>query len=348
MMPLRVRPLQVLHQVRTTLRRHAMLTGGETVVVAVSGGPDSMALLHLLVRLRDELGVRLWVGHVDHRLHRASTAHAAFVRRMAAAWGVPVSVRRVDVEAYRRRHRVTLEEAARALRYRALAQVARRCGASIIATAHTADDQVETVLLWLLRGAGIDRLAGMPPVRPLGEVRVIRPLLDLWRHEVIGYLAAERIPYRADPTNRSRRPLRNRIRADLLPHLAGYNPGIKAVLRRLAVQAADDAALLDHLAREAAERALRRRGGCVTVDVRQFAALPPSLQRRVAYRALAEAGGNIRSLAFVHIERLRELAGDAPPGERADLPGVRAERTAREIVLAQTRAMPRGRIRMLE
>lgn len=323
-----------------------MLSGGETVVVAVSGGPDSMALLHLLLRLKEELNLRLRVAHVDHGLHRASAAHAAFVRRMAAARGVPVSVRRVDAAAYARRRRMTVEEAARALRYRALAHVARRIGASCIATAHTADDQAETVLLWLLRGAGSDGLAGMPPVRSLDGLRVIRPLIDVWRREVLDYLAAERVPYRTDPTNRQRRPLRNRIRQDLLPRLAGYNPGVKAVLRRLAAQVADDAALLEHLAGDAARTAVRRRDGRVALDARRFAALPPSLQRRIAHRALTDAGGNIRGLAFVHIERLRELAGRARPGELADLPGVRAERTANEIVL--TRARPRARRRMLE
>jgi tRNA(Ile)-lysidine synthase len=346
MNPSRVRPLHLLHRVRTVLRRHDMLSGGATVVVAVSGGPDSMALLHMLLRLKDEFRLRLRVAHVDHSLHRSSAAHAAFVRRMAAAWGVPVSVRTVDVAAYRRRHRMTVEEAARALRYRALAQVARRARASHIATAHTADDQAETVLLWLLRGAGSDGLAGMPPARPLDGLRVIRPLIEVWRREVLDYLAAERVLYRTDPTNRLRRPLRNRIRQDLLPRLAGYNPGVKAVLLRLAAQVADDAALLGHLAGHAGMTALRRQEGLVVIDARRFAALPPSLQRRIAHRALTEAGGNIRGLAFVHIERLRDLAGRGRPGERADLPGARAERTEHEIVL--TRAPTRGRRRMLD
>jgi tRNA(Ile)-lysidine synthase len=338
----RIPPLQILYRVRTTIRRHAMLSEGDVVLVAVSGGPDSMALLHVLRRLQEEWRLRLYVAHVHHGLHRAGDAHAEFVRRTARAWGLPVSVRRVDVAGMARRRRRTLEETARTLRYAALARVARRVGATRLAVAHTADDQAETVLLWLLRGAA-DGLAGMPPVRPLDGLTIIRPIIDLWRHEVLDYLAVERVPSRQDPTNRSRRPLRNRIRRDLLPHLAGYNPGIKAVLRRLADQAAADAALLDDLAETAARATLRAAGRTMTLDAARLRALPVSLQRRVARQAFAAAGGNIRALAFVHIERLRELAARGRQGERADLPGLRAEYRGRRVLLVGAHPRPRRR-----
>ncbi len=336
-MPATTQPHQVVQRVRQTLRREHMLSGGEAIVVATSGGPDSMALLHLLLRLRDEFRLRLRIVHVDHGLHRASRAHAAFVRQTARRWSVPVSVHRVNVRAYAKRHRLTLEEAARARRYAALASVARRTGATHIATGHTADDQAETVLLWLLRGASADGLGGIPVMRPHVGLRVIRPLLGVRREEIIAYLKAERVRWRVDPTNRSRVPLRNRIRQDLLPHLAGYNPGIKAVLQRLALQVADDAALLDHLADQAADATIRRDGGRsrVTIDIPRFRALPVALQRRVARRALRDAGGNIRDLAFVHIEWIRSMAAGGRLGERADLPGLRAHRTAGGIVVAR-------------
>ncbi|MBI3998867.1 MAG: tRNA lysidine(34) synthetase TilS [Armatimonadetes bacterium] len=333
----RTPPPQVIQRVRETIRRGLMLSGGETIVVATSGGPDSTALLHLLRRLEGELGLRLRAVYVDHGLHRASAEHGLFVRRTGRAWGIPVSVCRVNVRAHARRHRLTLEEAARALRYRALARVARRVGASHIAVGHTADDQVETVLLWLVRGAGADGLAGMPATRPHDGLRIIRPLLDLWREDLISYLTAEGVAWRTDPTNRSRGPLRNRIRQDLLPRLAGYNPGVKAVLRRLALQVADDAALLDRLADDAARETVRCSGSTVVIDAARFGALPVAVQRRVAYRALHQARGNNRGLAFVHIERIRSLACAGRPGERADLPGLRAERTAGEVEIACTR-----------
>ena len=329
------RPLQVLRQVRETLRRHQMLSGCETVVVATSGGPDSVALLHLLCRLRDEWSLRLHAVHVDHGLHRSSVAHARFVKRIARTWGVPVSVYRVNVRSHARGRRLSVEDAARELRYAALERAARRVGATHIAVAHTADDQVETVLLWLLRGAGSGGLAGMPASRPQGRLRVIRPLIDLWRQDVMAYLAAEGLPSKTDPTNRLRRPLRNRIRQDLLPRLAGYNPGVKAVLRRLALQVAGDAEVLDRLSTEAARGAARRSGARVIINAVRFCALPVAVQRRVAHQVLRAARGNIRGLAFVHIERIRSMAANERVGECADLPGLQATRTADGVAITR-------------
>jgi tRNA(Ile)-lysidine synthase len=211
--------------------------------------------------------------------------------------------------------------------------------------AHTADDQAETVLLRLLRGAG-DPLIGMPAMRAVDGLQVVRPLIDVWRAEVAAYLAVERVPFRQDPTNRLRGPLRNRVRQDLLPRLAGYNPGIKAVLRRAAEQAADDAGLLDRLARDAARAVVRRHQRQVHLAAARLCALPVSLQRRVAHAALVAAGGNIRALAFVHIERLREMAASGQAGDRADLPWLRAE--CRDGVIVLYRAPRRRRRRTLE
>jgi tRNA(Ile)-lysidine synthase len=326
------RALQTLATVRATIRRRRLLGRGDTVVVAVSGGPDSMVLLHLLRRLAGEWRLRLHVVHVDHGLHARSAAHAAFVRATARAWGVPCTVRRVAVLALARRRRLSREEAARVARYEALARVARRLRARRVAVAHTADDQAETVVLWLLRGANPDALAGMPASRPLDGAVVIRPLLDLSRREVLAYAAAERVPFRIDPTNRGRGPLRNRIRGDLLPRLEGYNPGVRAVLRRLAEAVADDAAYLNARAAAARRRVVRPVPGGLAIDAARFRRLAPSLQRRVAYRAAADAGGNIREIGFVHIERLRAMAAGRD-GDRADLPGLRVQRTAGDLVL---------------
>lgn len=328
-------PAQVLRRVRETIRDRGMLSGGERIVVATSGGPDSVAMLHLLCRLRDELRLRLSAVYVDHGLHRASGAHGRFVKRLARDWGVPAFVYRVAVRSYRRRRHLSLEDAARELRYAALVRAARRARATHIAVAHTADDQVETVLLWLLRGAGSDGLAGMPASRPHGRFRLIRPLIDLWRRDIEAYLAAERLPSKTDPTNRLRRPLRNRIRQDLLPQLAGYNPGVKAVLRRLALQAADDADLLERLSDAALQRTVRRSRARVMIDAARFCALPVALQRRVAHRALVAARGNIQGLAFVHVERIRRMAANSQVGERADLPGLRATRTAEGVAIGR-------------
>jgi tRNA(Ile)-lysidine synthase len=325
----------VVPKVRETVARERMLVGGETVVVATSGGPDSIALLHVLRRLQTQMKLRLHVAHINHGLQRSADAHARFVRSIARRWRLPVTVRRVDVRGTAARRRLTLEEAARFRRYATLAQVARRVGATHIATGHTADDQAETVLLWLVRGASADGLAGMPAARRHDGLMIIRPLLDVWRDDIIAYLAAEGLRWKTDPTNRGGRMLRNRIRKDLLPHLAGYNAGVKAALRRMAQQAADDAVLLDHLAADAEAEVVKRSKAGVTIEAAGFRALAPALQRRVAHRALQAAGGNIRDLAFVHIERIRLMAERHRPGERADLPGLRAHGTAAGVAIAR-------------
>jgi tRNA(Ile)-lysidine synthase len=332
-------PLRVLKAVKATIARFEMLRGGERVLVATSGGPDSVALLHVLRALGPSLRLSLSVIHVNHGLHRSSDAHARFVQRVGKQWGLTVDVVRVNVARYARTRRVSTEEAARILRYAAFARVARRRRASHVAVAHTADDQVETVLLWLLRGASMGGLAGMPPVRPHGACTIVRPLLDLWRDDVLAYLDGVRTPFRVDPTNRSRRPLRNRIRHELLPMLATYNPGIKRVLRRLTEQVSGDVEVLDRLVEPAKRRVVRRTRGRCSLDVVALRRLPLGLQRRVIRDAIVAAAGSERGIAFAHVERVREMAMNGRPGARADLPGMWARRDGRAVVLTRARGL---------
>ena len=156
-------------EVRRAIQRHKLIDPAETVVVGVSGGPDSLCLLHVLYQLAPDLSLRLHVAHLNHGLRGAEAdADAAFVQKMAAGWGLPVSIERVDVAALAQQAGMSLEEAARHARYSFLAGVARRVGARIIAVGHTADDQAETVLMHFLRGSGLAGLRGMQPASGLG------------------------------------------------------------------------------------------------------------------------------------------------------------------------------------
>lgn len=332
-----------LERAAATIAEHQMIRPGETVLVALSGGPDSTALLHVLVQLQPRLGCRLHACHVNHGLRGAEADEDARAARwLARSLGVPISVRRADVRGYARAHGLSLEAAARTLRYRLLEQAARRAGAARIATGHTADDQVETVLLNLLRGTGPAGLAGIPPIRG----KVIRPLLRVTRGEVEEYCAAHGLSYRVDRSNRDVRFTRNRIRLEVLPVLRRVQSQVDAALLRLAeiMRAEDD------FLRAEAERTLRhiavQRPGRISLAREAFAALHLPLQRRVMRAAIALVKGDELDLEMERIDAAVALAQSGRTGAVVELPGgLRVERTYGEIIIAapqRAAAVPRA------
>src|SRR5262250_3360433 len=260
------RRLALRAQIERTIRRHAMLAGGETVLVGVSGGADSVALLHLLSNLAEDWRLRLHVLHVDHQLRMESADDADFVRALGARLGVPVDVATVTVE-----RRSSLEAAARAARYAALEACAARVGAARIAVGHTADDQAETVLMRLVQGAGVRGLAGIPPVRGA----IIRPLIEVRRSALESELASAGLSWVDDASNRNPKFLRNRIRHELLPLLAdSYNPEVKAALARVASLARETVGALDRAAEVELDRLAVWADGAATVRLDALRALP--------------------------------------------------------------------------
>ena len=227
----------------------AQLTG-RRLVVAVSGGPDSLAMLYALHRLRDELGLALHVAHLDHRLRgQDSAADAEFVAQTCAKLGIDCTVEDLDVLAFRREHRMSLEEAAREVRYRFLANVAEQVGADAVALGHTSDDQVETVLMNVIRGSGLRGLRGMMPTSNRhiegSDATLFRPLLNLSKQDTIAYCEALHLTPRADESNRSTEMTRNRVRLELLPLLRDMNPAFGDAALRLSRNAVDALAVVD-------------------------------------------------------------------------------------------------------
>lgn len=307
--------------VRETIRRYRMLAGGERVVVAVSGGPDSATLLSVLAALRDDLPLELHVAHLNHALRPEASLDAEAAARMAKVHGCPYHEATEDVRAAAARDRRSLEDAARRARYDFLAGVARRIQAPVIATGHTLDDQAETVLMRLLRGSGPRGVAGIPPARSLDGLRVIRPLIDTPRAEVMKYVARHGLEAREDPTNRDLAILRNRVRLVLLPILEGYNPDVRRALARLAEVLRDEAEALDALSAPEIDAVLHGTNASVRILPEAFAGLPVALQRRALREAIRRVRGNDAQIAFVHIEeaRLGVLAGR--PGGVWEAPG---------------------------
>lgn len=299
---------------------------GSLLLVGVSGGGDSVCLLHCLAGLRKRLSFDLHAAHLDHQLRgEASAADAAYVAALCDRMEVPLTVEQADVKGYRRRMRVSLEEAGRDVRYAFFAALAAAVGARAVAVGHTADDQVETVLMHIVRGSGLTGLRGMTPsshweARGGPRLKLIRPLLGTWRRETSAYCQAEALDPRDDPSNRSPRFLRNRIRHELLPLLRQLNPGIDRGMLRLAENAGHVAERLDDETERVWKRVARLSSGIVELQARLLAALPPSLQRLVMRRALLELRGNLRGIAEVHTKDMLRLTG-GPVGKTLHLPG---------------------------
>ena len=217
--------------VEDTISRNHMLDKGDRVLVALSGGPDSVCLLQVLEELRPKFSLNLYVAHFNHKLRPEAVEDEEFAEKTAARKGLGFISSSADVRSYAAEEKLSIEDAARRLRYEFLLRSAKTIGAEKVAVGHNADDQAETILMRLIRGSGPHGLAGIPPVRRLGGAegpQIIRPLLEVWRSDIMRYLRAHKLQYRIDETNESPEYLRNRIRLQLLPSLENeYNPQIK-------------------------------------------------------------------------------------------------------------------------
>lgn len=304
-------------------RLEALGVRSTRVIVAVSGGADSMALLAVLHSLRTELDLTLHAAHLDHSLRGAqSPADAEFVREQCAGLDVPVTIERSDVRAAAEESRIGIEEAARKLRYQFLARTAQSVGAGWVSLAHNADDQVETVLHRLIRGTGLAGLSGMPLSRPLAEgVTLVRPLLDVTRAEIEADLRQRGLTWREDSSNTSLEFTRNRIRHRLLPFLrAEFNPQVGRALLTLSRQAEDAQAIVHAAGAALARQAiLDRSPGSVRIDCGSLADVPPHLARAMFQLIWTEQGWPAGGMTFAHWDGLAAQAREGSPS--ASLPG---------------------------
>lgn len=315
-----MRRTRLLTHVRRALSGAGAPSRGGSLVVALSGGPDSVALLDGLLTLQGEFGLRLVAAHLDHGLRAESAQDAAFCASLCTRLGVPLVTGRVDVAGRARTDRQGLEAAARRARYAFLRRVAREHGLRTIALGHTRDDQAETLLLHLLRGAGRTGLAGMRPRR----ADLFRPLLSASRAEVLEHLHARGLEWRQDASNDDPRFLRNRVRHELLPVMeARFNGQVRAALARAAGLLADEDRLLEQRARRLCRAAQLAAGDGLELRLAPLRRASLPILRRALRLSLRRAGG-LRGTAAVHVERLARLVrAPAPSGRRVELPGDR-------------------------
>jgi tRNA(Ile)-lysidine synthase len=323
--------IEIESKVIAFLRRNNLMLLGESIVVGVSGGADSVCLLHILAKWQREFDIKLYAAHLNHQLRGVeSDEDAEYVANLAASVGVPLTVGKRNVADYRSRRNCPIEEAARELRYDFLAKVACDVGAHRVATGHTRDDQVETILMHILRGTGISGLCGLEPCSPfpfyhfelkaknLGLV-VIRPLLDITRQETLSYCQEHQLRPRFDSSNLSLSFLRNRLRLELLPSLRKYNPSVDQALLRLAKIAKDDSSFVEQQALQLWDEVSRQEKDAIYLDRKKIGSLPVALQSRLIRLAVDKVLGDTRDIEANHIEAISSLL-IKPVGKKISLP----------------------------
>ncbi len=326
----------LLQQIRRTIQRHELCPPGSRLLVALSGGSDSVALVFLLRELAEHGGFCVaGLAHLNHTLRPSAGRDEAFCRELADRLNLRILVETADVKGYARGRNLSVEDAARKIRYDCMDRVADALGADRIAVGHTQDDQAETFLLKLMRGAGLTGLAGIYPRRG----RVIRPLLDVSRAELRGYLTARGERWIEDETNEDIGNPRNRIRHSVLPELDRAAGGpTRPAIARAAGLVRDDGQWLDERANERYHALAVERPDGVELDGLATAAEPPAIRRRVLLRALRSVAGD-REIGLDHVEAAMSVLAGTCGG--VDIPGGRVELRRGKLVLIQQGAAPK-------
>lgn len=293
-----------------------MIKRGDKVLVGVSGGPDSVALLLILNQLKKKLGIKIFVAHLNHGLRAEAKREELFVRKLSAKLALLVLAKRTKIK-----RAGSLEEDARRVRYDFFQQAAQISGANKIALAHTKDDQAETVLMRLLRGAGLSGLGAIPKARNLGPYKIIRPLMEVSKSDIIKFLNKRRQKYFIDKTNLEDVYFRNRVRNRLLPELEKYNKNIKELLSNTADNLSLD---YEFLKIEAAKRLnsliKRKTKSCIKLKLPDLRKEHVSIQRMIIRLSIERLIGGTRRLTYKHWQEIEALINDIPNGSIVNLP----------------------------
>jgi tRNA(Ile)-lysidine synthase len=307
-----------LIKVEKYIKSNNLLQTGNTVIVGVSGGADSIALLDVLHSLK-ELRLRLVIAHLDHMLRGDdSDADAAFVRKIAGKYDLPFEMQSIDVNQLSKRNRLSLEEAGRVARHALFDQIFSKYEADTVALGHHADDQAETILMRLLRGAGATGLCG---ISPKSADKYVRPLLCVSREDIEDYLRKKNLSFRNDASNSDIRFLRNRIRHELIPYLETYNPSFRDRLVTTADILSADESLLESLTDQAFRRVAPIEDDGVIIDLPALLSEVQGLRFRIYRKAIHNAKGDLTHITFKHLQQIDDLALSMKPNTDMELPG---------------------------
>ena len=301
------------------IRKHRLIEQNSTIVVGVSGGPDSVCLLHILLQLKDELNLKLIAAHVDHMFRgKESEEDMKFVQQLCVEIGVPYECKQIDVSNYKMKNQVSAQVAARECRYSFFKEVMVTHNASLLALGQHGDDQVETVLMKLSRGSTMQGYAGIQPKRAFEVGNVIRPLLSISKEEVYEYLQANNLPYRTDPSNEKEVYTRNKIRHKVIPVLKDLYPALHDKFQLFSEQLTEDNMFLEELTKKELNKVVEsQEEGKMIIHRNALLLLPNPLQRRAIHLILNYLYNNEVPLALssIHIKDLQSiLASEQPSG----------------------------------
>ncbi|MEA3560925.1 MAG: tRNA lysidine(34) synthetase TilS [Candidatus Omnitrophota bacterium] len=342
-----------IKKIEKTITKYNMLSEGDKVLIGVSGGPDSIALIYLLYYLKDNYSLKLYVTHLNHMIRGAQAREdAAFVRNLANELRLPIVVKSEDVPYFVRENKLTLEQGARIIRYKFFFESAKRIKADKIALGHNADDQVETVLMRIIRGTGLQGLGSMHPVSKQEGTVIIRPLIEIWKKDILNYLKQKGLKFRIDASNKNKAYLRNKIRLNLIPHLSrNYNSRIKQTLFRLSECAREDYSYLKNQAQNAFLKLTGQHSSSpglvlgysplVSFSIKALNKYSPAIQREIIRLAIKTVKGNLRKISYQNWQDLDGLIKNLNGSKFLDLPEqVRARKEYGKIVFDKHHKSP--------
>lgn len=314
--------MDALEKTKKTIQHHQLFDQGDRVLVGVSGGPDSVALLSILNELRHALGIHLVVAHFNHNLRKNAGTDQRFVENLARRLQLPF----VSAQGHLRKstRKSSMEEIARESRFTFLVKAARRLKAEKIALGHTQDDLAETVLMRILRGTGLMGMRGILPKRTLYGIAFVRPLIASDKKDVLDFLKKRKIKFRVDPTNKTKKFFRNKIRQELLPLLEQrYSKNIRRILANLSATITADYDYLEQQSGRLFRKPLLKNGPSKSIrfDLNRLGKIHPSLQRLLIRLAIENLKGDTRKLSFEHMCEIEDLIINRPAESIVHLPG---------------------------
>jgi tRNA(Ile)-lysidine synthase len=337
----------MIKHIRHTIETYSMIDRGDNILLCVSGGTDSIAMLHAFCAIAKDMEIRLFLAHMNHSLRGYdSNKDQSYVENTAKQFHLPLVVQKANTKEFSKSHKLSIEDAARRLRYNFFIDTAQKLGMDAVATAHTRDDQAETVLMRIIRGAGLRGLRGILATNYISDVKVIRPLIDVSRAQITAYLSGKGCKPRFDRTNTDIRFSRNKIRQKLIPMLEhGYNPEIKGTLFNFAEIAARD---YDYLCSSYnmvfKKLADTRRAGIVRFSLSDIQKQHVSIKRGITRKAIECLCENLDNIDYRHWREIESLIGSRPIGARVNLPNhIVVDKTKTSVIFSLSKKVVSGK-----